>query len=164
MADPKQKWFYYFHWPLLILVFLLLAVGMLNLRSAAPEGSDYWYKQWLWLGAGSLALGIGFSINRHLWERFAWPVYLCSLALLFAVVLFGYEAGGQRNWLKIGSFRFQPSELAKLGALLVLAKYFSKKPSLKRFKDLILPGIYGALPLFLLLAVGDFGGALFFIL
>lgn len=164
MPSPKQKWIYHFHWPLFLLTLLLLAAGLFNLKSAAGEGSVFWDKQQLWLGFGLATLLLSFFLSEHVWQSLSLPLYGLCLLLLVAVYLFGHEVGGQQNWLKLGSVRFQPSELAKLATILCLARHFAKYGKVESFKDLILPGLYALLPCVLVLAVGDLGGASFFVL
>ncbi|MGN6244293.1 MAG: FtsW/RodA/SpoVE family cell cycle protein [Motilibacteraceae bacterium] len=51
----------------------------------------------------------------------AWTVYGLALVTLVAVRFVGLDAYGARRWLSVGGFTFQPSELAKVGVLMVLA-------------------------------------------
>jgi cell division protein FtsI/penicillin-binding protein 2/cell division protein FtsW (lipid II flippase) len=51
-----------------------------------------------------------------------WGCYLGSLLLLMAVDVLGSTVNGARRWLDVGSFTMQPSELAKLGLVLVLGQ------------------------------------------
>src|SRR5688572_29383879 len=53
-------------------------------------------------------------------------VYLALLALLIYVLMFGTAAGGARRWISLGVFNLQPSEFAKVGVALVLAKFFGE--------------------------------------
>ena len=53
-------------------------------------------------------------------------IYLALLGLLIYVLVFGTTAGGARRWISFGSFNLQPSEFAKLGVALVLAKFFGE--------------------------------------
>ncbi|MGZ4596035.1 MAG: FtsW/RodA/SpoVE family cell cycle protein [Actinomycetes bacterium] len=63
----------------------------------------------------------------------AWTCYVLAVAGLLAVELRGVSAYGARRWLAWGSFSFQPSELAKLGLLLVLADVLgSDRPAWRR--------------------------------
>ena len=56
-------------------------------------------------------------------------VYAIAVLLLLSVVVGGTHAFGARRWLSIGSVVFQPSELAKLGLLLVLAEVLGAVPA-----------------------------------
>ena len=53
-------------------------------------------------------------------------IYLALLGLLIYVLLFGTSAGGARRWISLGAFNLQPSEFAKVGVALVLAKFFGE--------------------------------------
>jgi cell division protein FtsW (lipid II flippase) len=55
------------------------------------------------------------------------PVYLSSILLLLIVITIGKTVSGQKSWLIIGPLGFQPSELAKLGVIMALAAFLSKK-------------------------------------
>src|SRR5207247_1084859 len=63
-----------------------------------------------------------------------WACYALAVVLPIAVLVVGLEAQGARRWLDFGSFTVQPSELAKLGLLLVLADVLgSDRPPSRRF-------------------------------
>jgi rod shape determining protein RodA len=53
-------------------------------------------------------------------------IYLGLLGLLIYVLMLGTTAGGARRWISLGAFNLQPSEFAKLGVALVLAKFFGE--------------------------------------
>jgi cell division protein FtsI/penicillin-binding protein 2/cell division protein FtsW (lipid II flippase) len=61
-----------------------------------------------------------------------WGCYVVSVLLLMAVDLGGSTVNGARRWLAFGSFTMQPSELAKLGLLLVLAQVLGSERSWPR--------------------------------
>lgn len=45
--------------------------------------------------------------------KFSWLIYFFMVGVLLLVMFAGDDAGGAQRWFEIGSFRFQPSELAK---------------------------------------------------
>lgn len=55
------------------------------------------------------------------WPWLTWLVYGVAVVMLPAVIGTGLSAYGARRWLQLGSFILHPSEMAKLGLLLVLA-------------------------------------------
>jgi len=60
------------------------------------------------------------------WKRWAWHAVLIAMALQLLVVLIG--AGGyNNNWLNVGGFSFQPSELIKLAFVIWLALIVARK-------------------------------------
>lgn len=82
-------------------------------------------KQALWIG---LALVIGLIMlffDTRFFETFAYPIYGFALLLLIGVLLFGTEVKGAQSWFVMGPISFQPSEIAKFGTALALAKYLS---------------------------------------
>jgi rod shape determining protein RodA len=103
-------------------------------------------------------------LDWKFWKIFAYSIYVVSLFLLVAVLIFGVTIKGQKSWFSIGSSTFQPSELAKFGTCLALSSYLSLFTSrLKETKNqLIAFGILGA-PIFLIMLQPDFGSALVFI-
>ncbi len=96
-----------------ILAFFLSTLGMAVIATAAPTET---VKQILAMGMGLAAfLVIGWSL-RDL-ERAQKVRYLAAamgVVLLVANLIFGVERYGAKNWIMIGSFSFQPSELVKL--------------------------------------------------
>ncbi|MBI1835889.1 MAG: rod shape-determining protein RodA [Flavobacteriia bacterium] len=119
-------------WPLLIIYFLFLIMGMATVYSTSlnpehPNLFDYsqkYGKQIVWLGV-SLFLGLlVFLIDSSVYRKFAVPIYLFTLVLLVAV-LFMPPINGARAWLQLGGFGIQPAEFAKTGTALLLARYIS---------------------------------------
>lgn len=74
-----------------------------------------------------------------------WPLYILTVLLLLAVLLFGSTAGGAQRWISLGIITFQPSEMAKLLLILFYAEFIIKIR--KRMTNYII------LPLCVLLAV-----------
>ncbi len=101
--------------------------------------------------------------DARLFEVLSWAVYGISLALLVAVLAVGVERGGNKSWLSIGSFGLQPSEFAKLGTALLLARLLgSGRFNLKTWRGRALPAIVVGLPTVLILMQPDAGSALVF--
>lgn len=55
------------------------------------------------------------------------PTYLFSILLLLVVLVVGRKVSGARSWLDLGPFGFQPSEFAKIGTVLAMSAYLSRK-------------------------------------
>ncbi len=155
-----------FEWPLLGLAAALVALGIVNLISAAPEQTEgIPATAWRQLGWLPLALGSMVAVMipdyRRL-ERLAFPLYLAIVALLVAVLLFAPVVKGSQRWLVLGPVRMQPAELAKLGLVVLCARILSRRanaPDL-RLRDLLLPGLLIAIPIALVLREPDLGTAL----
>ena len=88
--------------------------------------------------------------------------YLFALILLFAS-LASSSVRGINAWIAIGPFRLEPSELAKLAVIILLAKYFSQKHiEIYKAHHIVVSGLYVGLPAFLVLIQPDLGSAFIF--
>ena len=84
-------------------------------------------------GAGARTRAV-LAGSRSVPRRPGLGAYGAAVLLLVAVLAMGLSANGATRWIGIGDFSFQPSELAKLGLLLVLAAVLgSQRPSWQRF-------------------------------
>jgi len=151
-------------------VFTLLGIGLVLIYSASAirAGGTGWEMQfiisqacWLVIGLGGLVLTACIDYRR--WQQL-WPLLLLlCLGLLAAVRVPGVGAPvrGAYRWFRFGAFSVQPSEIAKLGLILVMAAL------LARVRTRALPFWRGFVPATLVLgaAVGliavepDFGTA-----
>ena len=87
-------------------------------------------------------------------------IYLGLLGLLVYVLLFGSAAGGARRWIALPLGNLQPSEFAKAGVALVLAKYFGEnRRGAPRTGDLLIGGALTLVPLALIAKEPDLGTA-----
>lgn len=159
--------------PLASVAFVLILYGIVVMYSAgqtdvATSAAGVWHRQFVWLGLGLVVGFVAFKTSFRLLEWVAPAIYLFSLLLLLVVLVVGTGAGtaeGTKSWLAIGGHRIgQPSELAKLGTVLMLARYLSslKEPP-RSLRDLGIPcGIVG-IPFLLVMKQPDLGSAIVFI-
>ena len=154
-------------WPLFILTLLLILVGLMNLYSAiyraeAKALSPIIITQLMWVGVGFGVLVISTLLNYNYLEKIAWPMYIITVLLLAYVLIGGPVIYGARRWVSIGGFSMQPSEIAKLSVIVILAKYFSKNdsPLGYTFKTIIKPSLLAFIPIILILKEPDLGTAL----
>ena len=103
----------------LLAVAALVTLGMLNLVAVGQV--DLAVHQALAVLAGCILLALLNRSQVRSLRTIARLTYLLSVALLLAVMVGGIQANGARRWLVLGSIVVQPSELAKLGLLLILA-------------------------------------------
>jgi cell division protein FtsW len=75
------------------------------------------------------------------WKRWAWAAVIGGIVLQLLVFSpLGYEFGGNRNWIHIGSFTAQPSELIKLSLVVWLAWVLARKRDvLDDWRQVLLP-------------------------
>lgn len=123
--------------PLLVAAICLLGLGIVMVTSSSMEvaagqlGNPLYYmiRQVIYLGIGIGALLVVLSIPVALWEQFRFPLLFLGFALLVAVLIpgIGREVNGSWRWIAIGPFNIQPSELAKLFAVVFLAGYLVQR-------------------------------------
>jgi rod shape determining protein RodA len=151
------------------LVLVIALVGLTAVYSATYTSrgpSPLYYKQLVWVGIGIVVFFLALIPDYHTVGRYAYILYGVSLVLLVLVMAFGKTGMGAQRWLSIGSFAFQPSELAKLSITLALARYFADGPKREGYdlKDLVIPGVMVLVPLLLVLRQPDLGTALMLLL
>ena len=152
--------------PLALSSLALVAIGLLIVYSATSIPGAHqglWVKQLMWalvaIGAASLVA----AIDHRVYDSIAWPLYGISLLLLVAVLIFGTSTLGAKRWLDLGPLRFQPSELAKIATVLVLARRFDNpKIRLSRWTHWLPAALVVLLPFALVLEEPDLGTALAF--
>lgn len=150
-----------------LLVVVGLAVVLSSTSSSAlRQSGDNPYSLFL-IQAAALAIGVvalvfGSRMPIAFWKRMSTPILLVSLVLLVAVVLVGEASGGNRNWIRVGSVTFQPSEVAKLGLALFLGVALSVgRKQLTTLRGALVPGGIATAAVLTLVLVGrDMGTAL----
>lgn len=111
-----------------------------------------------WL-IGALVLIFASSFDHRNWQRMSLGIYLAAVILLILVFFVGEPIRGSTRWISFPSFRFQPSELAKIATIFALAGFYSKRQA-SQFKNVILSFLL-ILPIALLiLREPDIGNAL----
>jgi len=155
-----------FDWGLLATIVALTGVGMVLVYTASrvpayPGKSVLFDRQLLWLGLGTVALGITAAVPFRVWEEYSHFFYGVGVLLLVAVLAVGVEREGARRWLGAGSFRFQPSEMAKLATILLVARLLARpRLDLKRLSTLVPIALLAGIPFVLILLEPDLGTSL----
>jgi rod shape determining protein RodA len=159
---PKIK---SFDFPLFILVFLLVTIGLVLQYSLSFAGtSSNFSRHLVFVLIGFLCFGLIYLVDFRFIKATAFFIYLLSLILLVLVLFWGKSLRGTSGWLDFGFFNFQPAELAKLATIIILAKFWQKAPSPVKAKH-VLYSFLLIVPLFLLIArQPDFGSAITIIL
>tara|TARA_B100000700_G_scaffold330024_1_gene454207 strand:+ start:415 stop:1686 length:1272 start_codon:yes stop_codon:yes gene_type:complete len=133
------------------LILWLIPIGLVSLSvfliasTQRQAESSNWH---LHLMTGCMGIGVSFVIAQSPLERirkYLIPIYCFSIISLVAVSFIGTSAFGAQRWLSIGGLNIQPSEIAKLTSILVLAgildKHSFNKPSklIKPFSVILIP-------------------------
>jgi cell division protein FtsW len=111
----------------------LVAIGFAMAASVAPPGGFESRVQTHGINLSIALVAFLVALRTPLeWFRKAAPWIACGVGLLLIVVLipgFGRETKGARRWFTVGSFSFQPSEIAKFAVILFLADFIGKHPA-----------------------------------
>jgi len=142
-------------------LFLTVVAGILI--ASTQRQADYadWYQHWITAAVGlALALLMARTPLEQL-RSLLWPIYGATIVSLAAVRFVGTSALGAQRWISIAGFHVQPSEFAKIGAILLLAGVLSRYP-VERPVDLVRPiGLIGV-PWALVFIQPDLGTSLVF--
>ncbi|MDR1907087.1 MAG: rod shape-determining protein RodA [Puniceicoccales bacterium] len=151
-----------------ICMLLLVAVGILSIHSAQNHPVDtQWRSQIVWAVLGMLLyLGMAFTDYKLFLKNGHW-IYLFSIILLLLIFTpFGWRRFGATRWLRVGGIVVQPSEIAKLGTLVMGAGILARskigklKDSLQAIGSVLL--VFG-IPVVLIMLQPDLGSSLPFL-
>ncbi|MBN9086037.1 MAG: rod shape-determining protein RodA [Reyranella sp.] len=155
------------NWGLVLVLSAIAAVGVLALYSAAGGRLEPW--------AGRHAMRYGMAlglclivalIHPKVWRWLAWPIYGASMLLLVAVDVIGKIGMGAQRWLVLGPIQIQPSEIAKVAVILVLARYYHglTREQAERFVYTLPPLVIILAPVGLVMVQPDLGTAMMVLL
>lgn len=154
---PRVPLFAY-DWAFLSLVLLINLIGLVTLFSAAPS-QGVWVQQVLFFPLAIVAALVIQAFSRRQVLGWALPLYGASLVMLVLVLAIGREINGAKAWFDLGPVGFQPSEIAKIALVLLLARVLATR-TLERPLDYLLPGLIAAPVLGLVFIQPDLGGTL----
>ncbi|MGM0436875.1 MAG: stage V sporulation protein E [Bacillota bacterium] len=150
----------------LLMIGLVMVLSASSIRSFDIFGSSFHFfkRQLITAGIGLIAMFITMNIDYHIYKRFSKFILFGTLFLLIIVLIpgIGQFRGGSRRWIDLGIFGFQPSGVAKLGIIIYLSHYLSKKrDKLNNFLNGLLPAlIILAITFLLILMEPDLGTAI----
>jgi len=162
----EKKLYKDFDKTLLVMSFVILAIGLLTIYSATQAKrlsfyESYFLRQTNWMAIGIILLII---ITKFSYQKFidlSYILYGINIILLILVLVLGHVRLGAQRWFSISGFAFQPSEFIKLSLILVLANYVgAKKGMMSQLESLIMPCILLAVPFLLVVLQPDLGTAL----
>lgn len=120
--------------PFLLIVCALLGYGAVMVYSASSvygeqymDNANYYILRHLMFMLFAIGISVPFVLRAKpwVWRFLSMPIYIGAVLLLLLVLVIGREGGGAQRWIAIGPLSIQPSEIAKLAVVLVLAAYLS---------------------------------------
>lgn len=133
----------------LIVVFALLAFGLMMVMSASSEsarnasytGGDAYYfikRQLIWAVLSVAAMFFCSRFDYHKLTKWSGAIIILAFILLIMVPVAGTEVNGGQRWLRLGPVQFQPSEIAKIALIIYLASSLSKN---KKYLETVSRGL-----------------------
>jgi rod shape determining protein RodA len=131
------------------------------LIASTQRQADYadWYQHWVTAAVGMVVALLAARLPMDRLQGAQWPIYILTNLSLVAVRFVGTSALGAQRWINIAGFHVQPSEFAKVAAILLLAGLLARFP-VERPVDLIRPITLISVPWALVFLQPDLGTSL----
>lgn len=144
---------------------LLIYSGSLNTYGSPGEALSHPVSRQVLFACLGLAAMVTLSrFDYRLLGPLSISIYVLALAGLLYVLVAGSSEYGSSRWITIGGTQVQPSEIAKVATVILLAKYFSDNEEGMRSPRVFLTSLgIALLPAALVLVEPDMGSASIFI-
>jgi len=156
-----------FDWVLLTATLLLLGFGFAVIYSTTSTlaGGSEAFQQMLFAGIGIVGLVLLASLDYRMLKKFSGILYLSTIIMLVITRFLGSTKLGATRWIDVGLFEFQPSELAKVFMVIIMAKFFAENvEQMHKPQVFIKSVVYIGLPTALVAMQPDLGTALTFVI
>lgn len=166
IVNPYLRKLFRFNWVLVALMLTLCVFSVIAIYSATfmRDPSSYLAqsarKQTIWIAA-SMALFFTVSLVDYRWIKWgALPVYICGVVLLLACKFVGKTHYGAKSWIEYGGFSLQPSQLAILGGIMIIALLLSEYRQMHPMLKLLLCALIAGPPVLLVAIQPQLGGVI----
>jgi len=152
---------------LVLLLTVISGIGFAVLYSAANGSFEPWALKSMIRYGVALALMLAVAVvDIRFWYRAAYPIYIFAAVLLVLVDFKGVRGLGAQRWLELGPISLQPSEIMKIGLVMVLAHYFNSRTheEIGRPLHLVYPLMLVLVPAALVMKQPDLGTAMMLML
>ena len=161
-----RKVFFRLDYLLLLAVAVIIGIGLVVLNSASShEAGNQVLKQIISICIGLVVFLISLNFEYNIFSKYYRQIYVFTILMLIAVLIFGHEAGGAKSWFKfpvIGTF--QPSEVAKILLIISYAQFLEdRRGHLNTLWELIQAFMFFVPPVLLILMQPDMGSAMVFL-
>ena len=146
--------------PLLLLLAITCAFGLLVLYSASGGSTALWLRQAARLGIAVAAMLVLAQVPARFLRILTPAVYAGGVLLLVAVAGLGDIGKGAQRWLDLGFVRFQPSEMMKLAVPMMCAWYLHDRALPASFGETLVVLVIILVPAVLIFEQPDLGTAL----
>ena len=152
---------FYINWAVVILLIAIASAGFLMLYSVAGGRIEVWAEpQMKRFVVGMVVMFAIAFVPIWFWRNMAGLAF--GISLLLAVDFFGSVGMGAQRWLELGPLRLQPSEMAKVTLVMLLAAYYDWLDVKKTSRPLwvLIPVVFIMVPTILVLGQPDLGTAI----
>jgi rod shape determining protein RodA len=149
-------------WWLIGAIVPILAAGLSTMYSFTGDNS-FAVHQLIWIVISSAVFFAVSQVDVRFLRTTTASVamFAVSVLLLGSLFILGRVSHGAENWLSFGIFSFQPSDLAKISLIVVLAKYFSRRHiEIANVRHILVSGAYALVLFVLVLLHPDLGSAM----
>lgn len=157
---PLAKPFLHVDFLLFLMLLILSAMSLVVLYSASNGDFAVVWRQAMRLCMGFTVMVIIAQFSAQKIARVVPFLYSLGVFLLVMVAVMGTIGKGAQRWLDLGFIRFQPSELVKLTAPMMIAWYLADKPLPPNYKHLSIAFILLLIPAALVVKQPDLGTSL----
>lgn len=158
---PLLRNFLRMNWALFGLTVLLLAYGIYAIYSATwMREQTFWSSQLMWV---LICIPIFFVVSLIDYRWIQWgaiPMYVLGILGLVATMLFGEKRYGARSWIDLGPMSFQPSQLAIIAGIMVLAVFLQRSRTMQPFLRILCCGAIVGPPWIMILIQPDLGSCI----
>jgi rod shape determining protein RodA len=154
----------HFDYVLLAVTIVLILFGLAMIHSATRDSAElgnYPWDQAAVAVAGVILLFAVAAFDYRLLANLQLSIYLVTVGLLVATTVIGHTLLGARRWLTVGNLVLQPSELAKILVIIVLAKFLcDRERQMDRLRTVLFSFILVAVPVALIYDQPDLSTAI----
>ncbi|MBI2062731.1 MAG: rod shape-determining protein RodA [Candidatus Yanofskybacteria bacterium] len=148
---------------LVVIVVLTVGLGIASFYNIGPRSPDFIKRQAVFLIIGmAIMLAVSFFDYRIFKNMSSASIVLYLVAIvLLLIALTSREIRGVSSWIIFKNFTFEPSELAKLSLVVLLAKYFSQKHvEIYHARHILASAVYAFIPAALMFSQPDLGSVI----
>ena len=157
----------FINWGLVALIIGAASSGFVMLISVAGGSLDPWASaQMQRFSIGLVAMFVIAMTPIWVWRNVSVPIYLIALLLLLLVEFLGSTGMGAQRWINLGFINLQPSEVAKIALVMLMAAYYDWLPTDKVSRPfwVLVPLIFISLPVLLVIQQPDLGTSILLLL
>ncbi|PWB78887.1 MAG: putative lipid II flippase FtsW [Candidatus Methylomirabilota bacterium] len=110
-------------------IIMVYSAGAIKAGEKYDDPFFFLKRQMLWALIGVAVMFWAMNRDYRTFQSYVFPLFLLSLLLLVLVLVpsIGVKVNNARRWIRLAGISFQPSELAKLSIVLLMAKILSKR-------------------------------------